>query len=103
MACSSRPQRWAWVGTQAAMEPSAQLLTLARTIAGELGLPPLADRAVGGASDGNLTAAAGVATLDGLGAVGDGAHADHEWASVVDLSPRTALAAAIIRRLLDDK
>jgi glutamate carboxypeptidase len=88
-----------------AMEPSssAGLFALAQECADALGLPPLTQASVGGASDGNLTAAAGVATLDGLGAVGDGAHADHEWASVADLSPRAALAAAIIRRLLDDK
>lgn len=88
-----------------AMEPSssAALFALAQSCAEELGLPPLNEASVGGASDGNLTAAAGVATLDGLGAVGDGAHADHEWVSVADLSTRTALAAAVVRRLLDDK
>jgi glutamate carboxypeptidase len=88
-----------------AMEASSseRLFELAGDCAGEVGLPPLAQASVGGASDGNLTAAAGVATLDGLGAVGDGAHADHEWASVADLAPRTALAAALIRRILDEK
>lgn len=59
----------------------------------------IAERAVGGASDGNLTAAAGVPTLDGLGAVGDGAHADHEWASADGIVQRTALLAALIERL----
>ncbi len=82
---------------------SARLYELANDCARELGIPPLAQAAVGGASDGNLTAAAGVATLDGLGAVGDGAHAEHEWASIQDLAPRAALAAALVRRLLDDK
>ena len=88
-----------------AMEASSseRLFELAGECAGELGRPPLAQASVGGASDGNLTAAAGVATLDGLGAVGDGAHADHEWASVADLAPRTELAAALIRRILDEK
>jgi glutamate carboxypeptidase len=56
---------------------------------------------VGGASDGNLTAAAGVPTLDGLGAIGDGAHADHEWASVSGMAERAALAAGIIRALVE--
>jgi glutamate carboxypeptidase len=88
-----------------AMESSSseRLFKLAGECAAGLGLPPLAQASVGGASDGNLTAAAGVATLDGLGAVGDGAHADHEWASVKDLAPRTALAAALIQRLLDER
>ena len=76
-----------------------RLFELAGECAGELGLPPLAQASVGGASDGNLTAAAGVATLDGLGAVGDGAHADHEWASVADLAPRPELAAALFRQV----
>lgn len=45
-----------------------------------LDLPPgLEGKAVGGGSDGNFTAALGVPTLDGLGAVGGGAHADHEY------------------------
>ena len=88
-----------------AMEASSseRLFELAGECAGELGLPTLGEASVGGASDGNLTAAAGVRTLDGLGAVGDGAHADHEWASVATLAPRTALAAALIRRILDEK
>ena len=55
---------------------------------------------MGGASDGNLTAAAGVPTLDGLGAVGDGAHADHEWASVAGMAERAALLAALLQSAL---
>jgi glutamate carboxypeptidase len=62
-----------------------------------LGLDPLNERAVGGASDGNLTAAAGHPTLDGLGAVGDGAHADHEWVSVPAMAERAALLSALLR------
>ena len=59
--------------------PAAQALyERAKAIAAELGFDLPAAR-VGGASDGNLTAAAGVPTLDGLGPVGDGAHARHEW------------------------
>ena len=85
-----------------AMEESSSgpLFDLAREAAVALGLPPLEGRAVGGASDGNLTAAAGVATLDGLGAVGDGAHADHEWASVHAMVERAALLAGLLQRLL---
>jgi glutamate carboxypeptidase len=84
-----------------AMEESSSgpLFDLARQAATMLGLPPLEGKAVGGASDGNLTAAAGVATLDGVGAVGDGAHADHEWASVPAMADRAALLAAMIDSL----
>lgn len=57
--------------------------------------------AVGGASDGNFTAAAGVPTLDGLGAVGGGAHAEHEHALVDEIAPRTAVLAHLIEQLRD--
>jgi glutamate carboxypeptidase len=85
-----------------AMEESASagLFAMASTFARTLGLPPLAAAAVGGASDGNLTAAAGIPTLDGLGAVGDGAHSDHEWASIPAMAERAALVAALITGLL---
>lgn len=83
------------------LEPtaSARLMAAAREVAGDLGLPPLADRPVGGASDGNFTAALGVPTLDGLGAVGDGAHADHEWVSVPAMAERAALVAGLLARI----
>ncbi len=64
---------------------------------GALGLGELAGVSVGGASDGNFTAGVGTPTLDGLGAVGDGAHAEGEWVSVPDLPRRTALLAALVR------
>ena len=51
-------------------------------------MPGLQGVAVGGGSDGNFTAALGVPTLDGLGAVGGGAHADHEYV-LVDTMPET--------------
>ncbi|MDP1878301.1 MAG: M20/M25/M40 family metallo-hydrolase [Actinomycetota bacterium] len=79
---------------------SASLLAEARAVHEHLGLGPLADRPVGGASDGNFTAAAGIPTLDGLGAVGDGAHAAHEWASIPAMADRAALLAALIGRVL---
>lgn len=75
---------------------SESLFDLARIAASELQLPVPDGVAVGGASDGNLTAAAGIPTLDGLGAVGDGAHADHEWASVSAMPERAALLAELI-------
>ena len=78
---------------------SRNLFEVAQRVADALELAPLRQAAVGGASDGNLTAAAGVATLDGLGAVGDGAHAEHEWASSSAMIERAALAAGIIESL----
>lgn len=62
-------------------------------------LPGITQAAVGGASDGNFTAGAGVPTLDGLGAVGGGAHAEHEHVLVSELVPRTDLLAALVREL----
>lgn len=66
------------------MDPtaSAGLFEQARLAAAGIRLPPLGQASVGGASDGNFTSAAGIPTLDGLGAVRDGVHADHECASV---------------------
>jgi len=86
-----------------AEQASASLLPFVRAAAESLGLPVPGHCAVGGASDGNLTAAAGVPTLDGLGPLGDGAHADHEWVSVTDLLPRTQLIAALLRNLANDE
>ena len=79
---------------------SADLYARAQSVAADLGLPELHECAVGGASDGNLTAAAGIPTLDGLGAVGDGAHADHEWASVSAMDERSRLLAGLVQDLI---
>jgi glutamate carboxypeptidase len=81
---------------------SAELFARAQRHAAVLGLPPLAGVAVGGGSDGNITAAVGVPTLDGLGAVGANAHAEGEWASVAALPERTALVAALVHELLEE-
>jgi glutamate carboxypeptidase len=81
-------------------DASRELFSLAQECARDLGLPALTEASVGGASDGNLTAAAGVLTLDGMGAAGGGAHAEHEWASVAELVPRTRIAAAVLQRLI---
>ncbi|WP_218670962.1 M20 family metallopeptidase [Microbispora sp. GKU 823] len=80
------------------LEPasSAGLFALAQRVAAELGLPPLAGAAVGGASDGNLTAGVGCPTLDGLGAVGGGAHADDEHVVVAEMPGRAALLAGLV-------
>ncbi len=67
----------------------------ARRLAAQLGFD-LSEAATGGGSDGNFTAALGVPTLDGLGAVGEGAHAAHESVVIEHLAPRTALLAALI-------
>ncbi len=81
-------------------DASDALFGLASRIADELGLGPLSSAEVGGGSDGNFTAGVGVPTLDGLGAVGGGAHADHEHAVVAAIPGRTMLVTALIDRLL---
>jgi glutamate carboxypeptidase len=80
------------------MERKAGTIALfkkARALAAELGFV-LEEAATGGGSDGNFTAALGVPTLDGMGAVGEGAHASHESVLIEHLVPRTALLAAMI-------
>ena len=74
------------------------LYRMAAQAATELGFQ-LDEAAVGGGSDGNLTAALGVPTLDGLGAVGDGAHAPHEFVVIRELPRRCALLAELITML----
>ncbi len=59
----------------------------------------LKEAATGGGSDGNFTAALGVPTLDGMGAVGEGAHAAHESLLLEELVPRTELLAAMLREV----
>jgi glutamate carboxypeptidase len=76
----------------------AQLFDLAREVARSLGRD-LTEGATGGGSDGNFTAALGVPTLDGLGPVGDGAHAQHEHVVVSELPWRAALLAALLNRI----
>ena len=79
---------------------SSALFQRAHRLAAELGIGPLAAAEVGGGSDGNFTAGLGVPTLDGLGAVGGGAHADREHVLVAAITPRTALLAALIDDLV---
>ncbi|MCX4652594.1 M20 family metallopeptidase [Streptomyces microflavus] len=90
------------IGGRPPMEPgaSAELFALASRIARELGQSPLRGIAVGGVSDGNCTAAVGCPTLDGLGAVGAGAHADDEYVEVASMIPRSRLLAELITRTL---
>ncbi|MET9680112.1 M20 family metallopeptidase [Streptomyces coeruleorubidus] len=76
--------------------PASRLLfKQARAAAEELGWP-LRETAVGGASDGNFVSALGRPVLDGLGAVGDGAHARHEHVLLDQLPARTALLAGLL-------
>ena len=75
----------------------ARLYECARAVAAELGRD-LGEGTTGGGSDGNFTGALGVPTLDGLGAVGDGAHALDEHVVTADLTWRAALLAGLIAR-----
>ncbi len=76
----------------------AKLFEAARAIAGELRFE-LKESGTGGGSDGNFTAALGIPTLDGLGAVGEGAHASHESVVIDEIPRRTALLALLLARL----
>ncbi|HEX8200438.1 MAG TPA: M20 family metallopeptidase [Isosphaeraceae bacterium] len=83
------------------MERAPQVVALfqrARLIGRSLGLD-LTEGATGGASDANFTAALGVPTLDGLGARGAGAHAEHEQIEIGSLPERAALLAALLLEL----
>jgi len=75
------------------------LLEVARAAARDVGLPPMDGVRSGGGSDGNLTAAVGVPTLDGLGAVGAHPHGRDEWVDVTAMPDRAALLAALIDRI----
>jgi glutamate carboxypeptidase len=76
----------------------AALYGLARDIHAELGAE-LGEAAVGGGSDGNFTGALGIPTLDGLGAVGEGAHAANESVLIAELPRRVALLAGLMERV----
>jgi glutamate carboxypeptidase len=76
----------------------AKLFHHAKSLMRELGLP-LGEASVGGGSDGNFTAALGVPTLDGLGAVGGGAHSLAEHVVVRSLPVRAALLAGLLATL----
>jgi glutamate carboxypeptidase len=75
-----------------------QLFRKAQTLAREMGVS-LDETSVGGGSDGNFTAALGVPTLDGLGAVGEGAHALNESILLDRIADRTALLAKLVATL----
>ena len=86
------------------LETSATMALYERAekVAKALGMPLLGHASVGGASDGNFAAAAGAQVLDGLGAVGGGAHAAHEWVDISTLEVRSKFLHALIKDLLDE-
>ncbi|MBW3537729.1 MAG: M20/M25/M40 family metallo-hydrolase, partial [Actinobacteria bacterium] len=77
-----------------------ELFEQAAAVARRLGQPELRETSVGGGSDGNFTAGMGIPTLDGLGAVGDGAHARHEHVLIDEMAPRAEFLAELIAELL---
>jgi len=84
-------------------EPAAAgLLALAQEAAARIGLTPPQGVRSGGGSDGNLTAALGIPTLDGLGAVGGHPHARNEHTDVRAMPQRAALLAALITRIWEN-
>jgi glutamate carboxypeptidase len=76
-------------------EGIAKLFAKAQELAREMGIA-IEESATGGGSDGNFTAALGIPTLDGLGGVGEGAHATNESILVDRIADRTALLAALV-------
>ena len=84
------------------LQPSStkSLYERAEKVAAKLGMAPLGCAEVGGASDGNFAAAAGAQVLDGLGAVGGGAHAPHEWLSLSSIEERSNFMHEFIKDLL---
>ena len=79
---------------------SMELYEKLEKVAKDLGLPPIGHASVGGASDGNLAAAAGAKVLDGLGAIGMGAHAPGESIKISTIEERIKLTTAFINELL---
>ena len=81
---------------------TSELYEILEKVAAEIGMGPIGHASVGGASDGNFAAAAGARVLDGLGAVGDGAHAPHEQILLSSIPSRVKLLTAFIKELLRD-
>lgn len=86
------------------LETSAtlELYEILEKVASGIGMEPVGHASVGGASDGNFAAAAGARVLDGLGAVGDGAHAPHEQILLSSIPSRVKLLTAFIKELIRD-
>ncbi len=81
-------------------EQASALFSRAQAMSTEAGIAHLEQCSVGGASDGNFTAGLGIPTLDGLGGVGGGAHADDEHVLTTHVPHRTALLSLLIQDLL---
>jgi glutamate carboxypeptidase len=81
---------------------TTELYEILEKVASEIGIEPVGQASVGGASDGNFAAAAGARVLDGLGAVGDGAHAPHEQILLSSIPSRVKLLTAFIKELIRD-
>lgn len=86
------------------LEPSSTIALYEKLekVAADLGLAPIGHASVGGASDGNFAAAAGAQVLDGLGAVGDGAHAPHEHILISSIPGRIKLLTEFIKELISE-
>ena len=84
------------------MEPSSasELYERAEKVAARMGIGPFGSAQVGGASDGNIAASTGAKVLDGLGAVGAGAHAHNEYVSLAALEERSRFLHEFIKDLL---
>ena len=80
---------------------TTELFAIAQKVADDYGITGLRGVAVGGGSDGNLTAAVGVRTLDGLGAVGAGAHAETEHVQLDAMPERAALVAGLVQSIVN--
>lgn len=80
---------------------TTELFAIAQRVAGSINLNNVLGVAVGGGSDGNLTAAAGVRTLDGLGAVGAGAHAETEHVQLQLMPERAALVGVLVQAIVN--
>ena len=84
------------------LSATSELYEILEKVAAEIGAPQVGQASVGGASDGNFAAATGARVLDGLGAVGDGAHAPHEQILLSSIPSRVKLLTAFIKELLRD-
>jgi len=77
------------------------LFERAKKVNADLGRPPLVGVSVGGVSDGNFAAAVGAPTLDGLGAIGGGAHAQGEWVRADSIDSQITFINALITDLIE--
>lgn len=77
------------------------LFERAKEVNASLGRPPLVGVSVGGVSDGNFAAAVGAPTLDGLGAIGGGAHAQGEWVKADSIDSQIIFINALITDLIE--